>query len=120
MTLAQQTDVMSLDEPTSALDMGHQLEAMELVKSLTKTGKTVVLVLHDLAAVARYSDKIVAMKDGEIFSYGPPKEVVTAQLVNRLDGIDVGILAAPGDDAPEIVAKATNLTSLEQQNLKVS
>ena len=65
MTLAQDTDLMLLDEPTTYLDLAHQVEVLDLVTRLNRErGRTVVMVLHDLNLAARYSDRIVVMKDG--------------------------------------------------------
>ncbi|HYN95906.1 MAG TPA: ABC transporter ATP-binding protein [Pilimelia sp.] len=106
MTVAQDTPVMLLDEPTSALDLGHQVEVLRLVRELAAGGRTVLVVLHDLSAAARYADTIVAMRAGRVVACGPPAQVVDAALVRRLYDIDADILAAPGDGAPVIVPAA--------------
>ena len=69
MALAQGTDLLLLDEPTTYLDLSHQVDVLELVGRLhDESGRTVVMVLHDLNLAARYSDRLVAMKDGAIVS----------------------------------------------------
>jgi iron complex transport system ATP-binding protein len=94
---------MLLDEPTSALDLGHQVEVLELVRTLASAGRTVVTVLHDLSAAARYADTVVAMRDGAIVASGPPEKIIDAALVRRLYDIDAHIVAAPGDGAAIVV-----------------
>jgi iron complex transport system ATP-binding protein len=106
MVLAQQAPVMLLDEPTSALDLGHQVEVLDLVRSLAAAGRTVVAVLHDLGAAARYADRLVAMRDGRVVASGPPREVVDEALVRKLYGIEADILTAPADGAPVVVPVA--------------
>ncbi|SDJ52605.1 ABC transporter ATP-binding protein [Streptomyces indicus] len=106
MVLAQQTPVVLLDEPTSALDLGHAVEVLELVREVAAAGRTVMMVLHDLAGAARYADTIVAMHAGHVVAHGPAHEVVTAELVERLYGIEADILAAPGDGAPVVIPTA--------------
>lgn len=106
MVLAQQTPIVLLDEPTSALDLGHAVEVLELVREVAAAGRTVVMVLHDLAAAARYADTLVAMDNGRIVARGPAREVVNPTLVKELYGIDTDILAAPGDGAPVVVPTA--------------
>jgi len=90
MALAQQTDIILLDEPTTYLDLCHQLEVLELLKKLNEeNGVTIIMVLHDLNLAARYSDKLLAMKKGEIFKYGDPFEVLTSEMLKecfRIDG----------------------------------
>ena len=71
MILAQDSDMVLLDEPTSALDIGHQTEVMEAIHRITAEGKTVLLVIHDLAMAARYCDELIAIGEGTIAAMGP-------------------------------------------------
>ena len=105
MVLAQDADIILLDEPTSALDIGHQTEVMEAIHQITAEGKTVLIVIHDLATAARYCDELIAIGDGGIQAMGPAREVVTKPLIDRLYQTDVDILHAPGDGAPIIVPR---------------
>ena len=78
MALAQQPKILLLDEPTTFLDIHHQLEIMELVRDLHEQLRiSVVMVLHDLNHAIRYSQRIVAIKNGSIFADGDPIEVLT-------------------------------------------
>ncbi|MEU1311575.1 ABC transporter ATP-binding protein [Streptomyces cinnamoneus] len=110
MVLAQETPVVLLDEPTSALDLGHAVDVLELVREVAAAGRTVVMVLHDLASAARYADTVVALRDGRIVAHGPSREVVDAALVRELYGIEADILSAPGDGSPVIVPAARTTT----------
>ena len=105
MVLAQDADIILLDEPTSALDIGHQTEVMEAIHQITAEGKTVLIVIHDLATAARYCDELIAIGEGKIQAMGPAREVVTKPLIDRLYQTDVDILHAPGDGAPIIVPR---------------
>jgi len=111
MILAQDTDIVLLDEPTSALDIGHQVEVMECISHIASMGKTVVLVIHDLAAAARYCNEVIALRDGAIVANGTAKSVVTETLVAQLFDTHVDILYAPQDDAPVIVPRRKYLHS---------
>ncbi|MCE8023719.1 ABC transporter ATP-binding protein [Billgrantia aerodenitrificans] len=95
MTIAQQTPLLLLDEPTSALDLGHQIEVFELVRRLAAHGRTVVMVLHDLASACRYADHLVALRHGQLVAAGPPGEVVTTELVRQLYDIDCTLIPDP-------------------------
>lgn len=76
MAIAQSPHTLLLDEPTTYLDIAHQLEIMELLKHLNREhGITIVMVLHDLNQASRYSDRIIAVKDGKIVRQGSPHEV---------------------------------------------
>ena len=95
MTIAQQTPLLLLDELTSALDLGHQIEVFELVRRLAAHGRTVVMVLHDLASACRYADHLVALRHGHLVAAGPPGEVVTTELVRQLYDIDCTLIPDP-------------------------
>ena len=82
LVLAQDSDVLLLDEPTTYLDIAHQVEVLDLVRSLNRDqGRTVVAVLHDLDQAVRYADHLVVMREGRIVAQGDPTRVVTAELV---------------------------------------
>jgi iron complex transport system ATP-binding protein len=85
MTLAQGTDVLLLDEPTTHLDLAHQIDVLDLVRDLHgETGRTIVMVLHELALAARYADRLVAMHDGRVVAVGAPEEVLTEDLLREV------------------------------------
>ncbi|WP_171166632.1 ABC transporter ATP-binding protein [Streptomyces sp. I05A-00742] len=111
MVLAQETPVVLLDEPTSALDIGHAVEVLDLVREVAVAGRTVVMVLHDLAGAARYADTVVAMKDGRIVAQGAPRDVVVPALVRELYGIEADVLQAPDDGSPVVVPAARHATT---------
>ncbi|MFF9403235.1 MULTISPECIES: ABC transporter ATP-binding protein [unclassified Streptomyces] len=112
MALAQETDLLLLDEPTTYLDIAHQVEVLDLVRRLTAPaadgtrGRTVVTVLHDLNQAARYADHLVAMKAGRIVAEGHPTDVVTAELVHEVFGLDAVIVPCPVTGAPLVVPGA--------------
>ena len=87
MTLAQDTDIMLLDEPTTFLDPAHQLSILDLVQELNRKGRTIVMVVHDMAHAAKYSDYVVVMRDGRIVEQGPTRETFDSALIRRAFGI---------------------------------
>ncbi|WP_328328088.1 ABC transporter ATP-binding protein [Streptomyces sp. NBC_00455] len=107
MALAQETDLLLLDEPTTYLDIAHQVEVLDLVRQLNKErGRTVVAVLHDLNQAARYADHLVAMKGGRIVAEGHPTEIVTAELVREVFGLESVVIPDPVTGSPLVVAGA--------------
>ncbi|MEU7025116.1 ABC transporter ATP-binding protein [Streptomyces sp. NPDC015232] len=107
MALAQETDLLLLDEPTTYLDIAHQVEVLDLVRRLNRArGRTVVLVLHDLNQAARYADHLVAMKSGRVVAEGAPSEVVTADLVHDVFGLDAVVVPDPVTGSPLVVPGA--------------
>ncbi|SHO57552.1 ABC transporter ATP-binding protein [Vibrio quintilis] len=103
MCIAQETPLLLLDEPTSALDLGHQIEVFELIRTLAAQGKSIVMVVHDIAMAARYADHLIAMKDGRIIATGSPEQVITGPLLKSLYGIDCELLTDPGTGTPVLV-----------------
>lgn len=103
MAVAQQTPLLLLDEPTSALDLGHQIEVFELIRILREQGKTIAMVVHDLASACRYADHMVAMKDGKIIEEGSPAEIVSPELVQELYGVSCELLHDPATGSPLLV-----------------
>lgn len=101
MALAQDTDTIFLDEPTTYLDLNHQLEVLELLQELNyKSQKTIVMVLHDLNLSARFSDYMIAMKDGDIRYQGSVQTIMTTDILREIFQIEAQITLAPEQDYP--------------------
>lgn len=93
MALAQNPRLLLLDEPTSYLDIRHQLELMQLIEQLYEKKRiTVLMVLHDLNHAARYSHRIIAMKNGAVCADGPTKEVFTHETLKFLYDVEVVVM----------------------------
>ncbi len=95
MTLAQGTDLLLLDEPTTYLDLSHALDVLDLVDELSGQGRTVVMVLHDLNLAIRYSDHIIAMRDGAVVAQGTPAEVISEQMLRETFGLHSKVIDDP-------------------------
>ena len=79
---------------------------LDLVAELNATrGRTVVMVLHDLNHAARYASHVLAMKDGAVVAAGPPDEVVTADLVSDVFGLDCVVVPCPVSGRPLVVPR---------------
>jgi iron complex transport system ATP-binding protein len=81
--IAQTTDILLLDEPTANLDLEHQLEVLDLVRKLARTGKAAAVALHDLSLAARYADRLVVLADGRVVASGKPESVLTETLLSQ-------------------------------------
>ncbi|XVU27810.1 ABC transporter ATP-binding protein [Actinoplanes sp. CA-054009] len=103
MALAQHTDILLLDEPTTFLDITHQIELMELFTDLHLAGHTMVAVLHDLNHAARYGTHLIAMKDGQVVAEGPPEQVVTVELVEKVFDLRCLVVPDPVAGTPQVV-----------------
>ncbi|MCD1268028.1 ATP-binding cassette domain-containing protein [Microbacterium sp. MEC084] len=104
MVLAQQTPILLLDEPTTYLDLAHRLEILRLLRTLNRErGVTVVMVLHDLVEACRYSDHLIAIRDGAIYASGSPAEVITPETVSAVFGVDCVTIPDPVSGMPIVV-----------------
>ncbi|MBT2447020.1 ABC transporter ATP-binding protein [Streptomyces sp. ISL-43] len=107
MALAQQTPLLLLDEPTTYLDIQHQIDVLDLCAELHENqGRTLVAVLHDLNHAARYATHLIAMRGGKVVAEGPPAEVVTAELVERVFGLRCQIIDDPETGTPLVIPAA--------------
>ena len=114
MALAQDTDLLLLDEPTTFLDLAHQIDVLELVREMNETaGRTIVVVLHDLNLAARYAHNLVAMRDGEIVVAGVPGEVLTADTVRQVFGVECVVIDDPITTTPLVVPLGGRSPSLQ-------
>ncbi|MDT0268516.1 ABC transporter ATP-binding protein [Streptomyces sp. DSM 44915] len=103
MALAQETPLLLLDEPTTYLDIAHQIELLDLFARLNRDGTTLVAVLHDLNHAARYASHLVAMRDGAVVAEGPPAEILTAELVDRVFGLPCVVIDDPLTGRPLVI-----------------
>jgi iron complex transport system ATP-binding protein len=95
--LAQETPVLILDEPTTFLDPRHESGVLELLRRLVDGGgKTVLLTLHNLDIAARYADALIFLKAGTVAAQGPPDEVLTEGLLERIYEIPMRIIESGG------------------------
>jgi len=110
--LAQKPDIILLDEPTSHLDINHQMEVLSLLKKLNKEKKmTLLLVIHDINLAARFSDRLILLKDGKILSIGTPNEVITPQNMEVAYNMDMIITNNSFTNSPHIIPLNSNRKS---------
>ena len=64
--LAMEPDILVLDEPTAGLDPQGTKEMMHLFKDFQQTGKSVIMVTHDMNQVLEYCDHAIVMNHGKI------------------------------------------------------
>lgn len=101
LVLAQAAPVLLLDEPTTFLDVGHQLEVLDLARELNRVRKmTIVLVLHDLNQAARYADRLIVLRAGQIVADGTPRDVLTEELLADVFHVRARIVRHPVDGSP--------------------
>lgn len=76
MAISLEANTIIFDEPTSSLDSESRDYILKLIKDLKSSGKTIILVTHDLKLVKDYADKIVVMYGGQIVETGYAKKII--------------------------------------------
>ncbi|MFG2182020.1 ABC transporter ATP-binding protein [Streptomyces abikoensis] len=90
--LAQSPEVLVLDEPTNHLDVRHQVELLTLLRGQRRT---TLLALHDLNAAASVCDRLHVLHDGAVVASGPPREVLTTELLAEVFGVRAAVVEHP-------------------------
>lgn len=97
MTFAQDTDWLLLDEPLNNLDMSHARALMARLSDLVRqSGKSVVVVVHEVNYAAAWADHIVALKEGRVVASGAPTDVLTEQGLSDLYDTPVNVTEHDG------------------------
>jgi iron complex transport system ATP-binding protein len=103
--LAQEPGVLLLDEPTAHLDLKHQDEVLRLVRALVEENDlAVILTLHDLNLVARFTDRVALLSDGMIRKIGSAREVLVPQELAAAYGIAIYVTDHPIHGTPLILS----------------
>lgn len=89
MALAQQAPIIVMDEPTAFLDIGQQAKFNRMIRRLAESGKTVILVLHDVLAALSVSDKIAVLSEGQLLQCTPPDQLLASGVLQELYGVTI-------------------------------
>lgn len=78
--------------------MKHQVETLRLVHRLAEERElTVIVVLHDVDLAARFCDRLVALKAGQVVADGTPNEIMDSGILESIYGVAMGVMErAPG------------------------
>lgn len=82
VTIASGADVILLDEPTAGMSRSETDDAVELIRKVT-SGKTLVMVEHDMSVVFNLADRISVLVYGEIIASGTPEEIRSSKAVQE-------------------------------------
>lgn len=103
--LAQEPRILLLDEPTAHLDLKHQDEVLRLIRALAdENALAVILTLHDLNLVARYTDRVALLSDGKIRKIGEAREVLTPEELAAAYGIAIHVTDHPIHGTPLVLS----------------
>ena len=82
--IASEPDILILDEPTAGLDPKGKKEILELIAAYHKTGKTVIVVTHDMDIVLEYSEKVIVLNNGQLIDILSPNELFKKENLEEL------------------------------------
>lgn len=96
MVLCQETEYVLLDEPLNNLDIARAVQMMEhLRQAANEFGRTILMVMHDINFAAKYSDRICAMKDGQIAAFGTVEEIMKPEILSDIFETKIDIIDGP-------------------------
>lgn len=102
--LTQGAPILLMDEPTVHLDIAHQIGLLDLIEQLARNqGLSVIAVVHDLTLAAQYCDRLILLRDGEVYASGPVDTVLCAETVRAVYDIDVTIVEHPQSGRPVVL-----------------
>ncbi|MDQ3138789.1 MAG: ABC transporter ATP-binding protein, partial [Gemmatimonadota bacterium] len=100
--LAQEPAALVLDEPTAALDVRHEMEMLELIRSLVDGGLAGLVITHHLNLAARFADRILLLSGGRLVAEGAPGEVLRTETLSRVFEWPVAVTTWC-DGSPQVV-----------------
>ena len=89
--LAGQPKVLLADEPVASLDLNQQQHVLRLLRDYARSGRGVMLSIHDLSLAARYCDRLCLLHEGRLLALGPVADVLTASNLQLAFGVDARI-----------------------------
>ena len=93
--LAQQADIFLLDEPFVGVDMTTEEKIIQILKQLSKQGKTLLVVHHDLSSVENYFDKVILLNQ-RLIAAGETSSTFIPENISKAYGPQLTILHKTG------------------------
>src|SRR4029079_236233 len=94
--LATEAKIFLLDEPTANLDLAHQATMLRLVRARCSEARcAAVVVTHDVNLAAEFADRVMLLKEGRLIASGPPRDVLTPELLKKVFDMEVLVDAHP-------------------------
>ena len=95
-TLVQKTDLILLDEPFVGIDITSENIIVDLLKELAESGKTILIVHHDLSKVSKYFDSLILLNK-HLIDFGSVENVFTGDNLAQAFGTNILIPSESGD-----------------------
>lgn len=98
--ILQSPQLLIMDEPTNHLDIRHQIDVLELAKSMNIT---VIVSIHDLNLAASYCDRLILLDHGKIVAQGMPASVLTEETLSKVFQVNAQVAENPFNQKSQII-----------------
>ncbi len=118
--LAQDADILLLDEPFAGVDAATERSILDVLTRARQSGKTMVVVHHDLETAAEYFDALILLKQ-RLYAYGTPEQVLNAELLSEVYEGKLRVFAAlAGEPIDQVLEDARSSVLSKNKNGDVS
>ena len=94
--LIKKPDILILDEPIANLDYKSKFLVIDKIDELSKLNTKIFCVTHDISMITGIYDRVIMLKDGEIFADGNQEDVINSENLKNLYGINVEVIKNNG------------------------
>ncbi len=95
-SLVHNPSALVLDEPTTSLDFTAVAEVQRVIRKLSRSGKNMIVVSHNLHDIIPEISRVILLRAGEIVMDGPKQEILTSQNLSRLFAMPIKIAQEKG------------------------
>ena len=99
--LSMHPNILIIDEPTTGQDYRDGIEMLELVRHLNQEGHTVLFITHDMPMVARYAERVIVFRDGQIVLDGTTRQVFAQSQILQSTFLSPPPITSLGQALPE-------------------
>ena len=78
------------------MENGKEIQVMEEIRNVRDSGRSVIVILHDLNKLAKICDNIIMLKSGKVIAYGPTDEVLVPETLEKMYSASFRIEQASG------------------------
>ncbi len=116
--LYRKAEILILDEATAVLTPQEAQELFQVVRQLTKEGKSVLMITHNLEEVMSLADRVTVLRDGKVAGKVNRADTTPRELANLMVGRDVLFDFKTTDEEPgDVLLEAENLTVIDDRKI---
>ena len=89
--LVHDPKALVLDEPMTSLDIRARFKFQRLLSKIAQRGTNIILVTHELSDIIPEINRVILIKEGRIIENGPKEQLLTAQNISKLFGVEISV-----------------------------